>query len=65
MQISSFFLPVMPSGPGLLFVGSFLFVLIFKDCISLLVIGLFKLAPLSCFDGLFLESCPFLVGCHC
>ena len=48
------------SGPGLLFPGSWVLFCFFSltDSFSLLVISLFKLA--GC---MFLETCPFLLGC--
>ena len=53
-----------PSGPRLLFVGSFFFFFI-TDSVSLLVIGLFMFSiPVLIFgDYIFLGICPFLLGC--
>ena len=52
-----------PSGPRLLFVGSFFFLI--TDLVSLLVIGLFMFSiPVLIFgDYIFLGICPFLLGC--
>jgi len=53
---------VKPSSPGLLFEAVFEI----TDSISLLVIRLFKLSFSSwiSFDRLYLETCPFLLGCQ-
>ena len=65
------YLPVKPSGPGLLFTGCFLkvvfFFILIIDSISLQVMGLLNYLFLldSILVGcIFLESCSFLLGCQ-